>query len=77
MDLHNIIEYLYEEKARLERAIAALEEVLAAGLSQERRPQGRRGRKSMGSAERQEVSKRMKRYWASRRGDQNADLRAD
>jgi hypothetical protein len=31
------------------------------------RPKSRRGRKSMGAAERTEVSERMKKYWASRR----------
>ena len=65
------IEYLYEEKKRLERAIASLEELRRTGgqLPDEPRPPGRRGRKSMDLAEREEVSRRMKKYWASRRGD--------
>ncbi|HVX67711.1 MAG TPA: hypothetical protein VHA11_13955 [Bryobacteraceae bacterium] len=35
-------------------------------------PRGRRGRKGMSADERQKVSERMKKYWASRRGAQNA-----
>jgi hypothetical protein len=71
MDISKAIEYLYEEKKRLERAIASLEELRRTGgqLPDEPRPPGRRGRKSMDLAEREEVSRRMKKYWASRRGD--------
>ena len=69
MDLHKTIQDLYAEKEKLERVIASLEELqrvavanpLAAGRIK------RRGRKSMGSEERQEVSERMKKYWAGRR----------
>jgi hypothetical protein len=69
MDLEKAIEQLYAEKERLERVIAALEELQLSGasMSQEPRPRSRRGRKSMGAAERLEVSERMKRYWAGRR----------
>jgi hypothetical protein len=66
MELGDAIQQLQAEKQRIERAIALLEQL--------RRNQGsravalkRRGRKSMGSEERREVSARMKRYWASRR----------
>jgi hypothetical protein len=71
MDISKAIEYLYEEKKRLERAIASLEELRRTGgqLPDEPRPPGRRGRKSMDLAEREEVSRRMKKYWASRRGE--------
>jgi hypothetical protein len=69
MDLYKSIQELYEEKARLERVIASLEELqrTANGLLEAPRVAGRRGRKSMTAAERQEVSERMKNYWAARR----------
>jgi hypothetical protein len=72
MDLYKAIQQLYAEKERLERVIASLEElqrsadavpVLTAGVK-------RRGRKFMDPKERQEVSNRMKKYWASRRKEQ-------
>ena len=68
MDLSEAIQKLYAEKASLMRAIAALE-----ALQQDARMgsgalrRSGRGRKSMDPEERQEVSLRMKRYWASRR----------
>lgn len=71
MDLYKAIRELYEEKKRLEEAIASLEELLEAkavtgnlnldGLRK------RRGRKSMSAEERRIVSDRMKKYWAQRR----------
>lgn len=73
MDLYKAIQDLYAEKEKLERVIASLEELQRnAGLTPEGNPKPgkRRGRKSMGSKERQEVSERMKKYWANRR--QNA-----
>jgi hypothetical protein len=69
MDLYKAIQDLYAEKEKLERVIASLEELQRSAGSVQVLPKGmqRRGRKSMNSAERQEVSERMKRYWASRR----------
>lgn len=64
MDLYQAIQELYEEKRRLDQAIAALESqghVPAA-------PVRRRGRKSMNEDERKQVSERMRKYWESRRG---------
>ena len=64
MDLNETIRELREEHTRLSAVIAQLESLNESN----ERPQGsRRGRKSMGDAERREVSERMKRYWASRR----------
>lgn len=57
---------LRAEAARYDRAIAQLEKLLSEAASPESRPR-RRGRISMGAEERQEVSQRMKRYWAMRR----------
>jgi hypothetical protein len=69
MDLYKAIQDLYAEKEKLERVIASLEELQRSAGSVPILPKGvqRRGRKSMDSAERQEVSERMKRYWAGRR----------
>ncbi len=69
MDLYKAIQDLYAEKEKLERVITSLEELQQAGgsvpaLSGTGK---RRGRKSMDAKERQEVSERMKKYWASRR----------
>jgi hypothetical protein len=69
MDLFKAIQDLYAEKDRLERVIASLEELQKAGGSPPNRPKSpkRRGRKSMNSKERREVSERMKKYWETRR----------
>jgi hypothetical protein len=70
MDLYKAIRDLYAEKERLERVIASLEELQKKASETPVQPNSkRRGRKSMGSRERQEVSERMKKYWAGRRGE--------
>jgi len=69
MDLYKAIQDLYAEKEKLERVIASLEELqrTAGSLAVLPKPVKRRGRKSMDATERQEVSERMRRYWATRR----------
>ena len=69
MDLYKAIQDLYAEKEKLERVIASLEELqrTAGSVPVLPKPSKRRGRKSMGSSERQEVSERMRKYWAARR----------
>lgn len=69
MDLNKAIKELYVERERLDRVIASLEELqrTARRVPDLLKPAKRRGRKSMQSAERVEVSKRMRKYWASRR----------
>jgi hypothetical protein len=69
MDLYRAIRELYAEKEKLERVIASLEELQRAAGGKSPLPDSarRRGRKSMNAKERQEVSERMKRYWANRR----------
>jgi hypothetical protein len=72
MDLHKAIQELYAEKERLERVIASLEELQRSSgavpiLTESAK---RRGRKFMDPRERQEVSDRMKKYWAARRKEQ-------
>jgi len=77
MDLYKAIQDLYAEKERLERVIASLEELQRAAGDLPVAPKSakRRGRKSMSSKERQEVSERMKKYWAARRKRQQELLR--
>jgi hypothetical protein len=69
MDLYKALQELYAEKAKLERAIASLEELQRIGAGVPGTPQAakRRGRKSMNPEEREEVSRRMRKYWANRR----------
>lgn len=66
MDLSKIIAELYEEKVRLEKVIASLEQLgetaLPVSISSHRR-----GRKFMSPEERLVVSERMRRYWAGRK----------
>jgi hypothetical protein len=66
MDLTKAMRELHLEKQRIDRAIASLED-LAHDTPAPEAPGERRGRKSMGEAERRDVSARMKKYWASRR----------
>jgi hypothetical protein len=69
MDIVKALRELYNEKKRLDTAIALLEARKKAGLTPttSKNDKGRRGRKSMSPAERQEVSKRMTLYWEARR----------
>ena len=69
MDLFKAIQELYAEKERLERVIASLEELQRNAGAVPALTEGvkRRGRKFMDPKERQEVSDRMKKYWAARR----------
>ena len=77
MDLYKAIQDLYAEKEKLERVIASLEELqrTAGSVPALPKPVKRRGRKSMNSSERQEVSERMRKYWASRREQKQSDER--
>ncbi len=69
MDLNKAIQQLYAERERLERVIASLEELQrgAGAVPALTQSVKRRGRKFMDPKERQEVSDRMKKYWAARR----------
>jgi|SRR5579871_459399 len=69
MDLNSIIQGLHAEKERLENLISTLEAL--SGSDAPRR--GKRGRKSMGPLEREEVSTRMRNYWAGRRENRTND----
>ena len=68
MDIYKAIRELHAEKVRLDRVIAALEELQKRGDSSTGATvDRRRGRKSMKAEEREQVSLRMKQYWARRR----------
>ncbi len=77
MDLYKAIQDLYAEKEKLERVIASLEELQRTAGSLPAAPVSgkRRGRKSMSAKEREEVSERMKRYWANRRKKQHEQVK--
>ena len=79
MDLYKAIQELYAEKEKLERVIASLEELQrnAGALPEPPKPAKRRGRKSMNVDERQEVSERMRKYWANRRDHPKKEPSAD
>jgi hypothetical protein len=64
MDLNRAIRDLHEELDRLNQVIAAMEQFMSTGTLP---MPHRRGRKSMDEEERQQVSERMKKYWADRR----------
>ena len=65
MDVTKTLQCLHEQKRYIEQAISALENLQTGSITP--RAVERRGRKSMNAAEREEVSRRMKRYWANRR----------
>jgi hypothetical protein len=73
MDVYRIIRELVLERDRLQRIIESLEEMAPNGKAPVRADGARRrGRKSMDRAAREEVSERMKRYWAQRKADRDA-----
>jgi hypothetical protein len=67
MDLEAIIRELRDEKRRLDRLIAAFEEMEVSSTATAGLVRRHRGRKSMSPEERLAVSERMTRYWAKRR----------
>jgi hypothetical protein len=77
MDLYRIISELVQERDRLARIIESLEGIPPAGKAVPRPPAKRRGRKSMDSQGRKEVSERMKLYWEKRRNEQNKETKND
>jgi hypothetical protein len=64
MDLDKTISDLRVQRDKIDAVIQQLE-AMRDGVPM--KTHSTRGRKSMGDAERREVSARMKRYWASRR----------
>lgn len=72
MDLYRIIRELVQERNRLQRIIDSLEEMRQAPAPARTEGAKRRGRKSMDRAAREEVSERMKKYWAQRKAERIA-----
>jgi len=68
MNVDKLIQELNAEVERLKRTIGCLEELKGSSVVAGR--VSRRGRKSMGAEEREQVSARMKKYWAGRRKQQ-------
>jgi hypothetical protein len=66
MDLSKTIAELYQEKSRLDKVIASLEQ-LGEGSAPAPMIMQRRGRKFMSPQERRQVSDRMRKYWAGRK----------
>jgi len=78
MDLYRIIRELVLERDRLERIIESLEKMKPDAKPPIRiETTKRRGRKSMDRAARQEVSDRMKRYWAQRKAEKAAGAKGE
>jgi hypothetical protein len=67
LDLHKVIQFLRLERQKVDDSIAELENLQNDVVNSGDENPKKRGRKSMGPKERQEVSDRLKRYWASRR----------
>jgi hypothetical protein len=67
-DLYKIIRELVDERDKLDRIITSLDQMILSGETSAPTLK-RRGRKSMDSAARKQVSERMKRYWAKRRNE--------
>ena len=73
MDVAKILRELKAQREQLDRAIAAVEAVSGdKGTQAPTAPSMRRGRKFMTEEERKEVSRRMRRYWDSRRNQEVA-----
>lgn len=71
MDLYAVLAHLAAERKRIDDMIRALETLQERhGANGGTTSQSRRGRKFMSSEERKEVSRRMQRYWESRRAAQ-------
>lgn len=79
MDLYKVIRELVDERRRLDGIIARLERVLKEEVVRAKsppKPKKRRGRKGMNAEQRQEVSDRMRKYWAERRKSATASSTA-
>jgi hypothetical protein len=73
MDLRKTIAQLYEEKMRLDKVIAALEQLDEVPFPMPTISH-RRGRKFMSPQERRQVSERMRRYWAERKSAEQVTI---
>ncbi|MCU1261918.1 MAG: hypothetical protein JWO80_4803 [Bryobacterales bacterium] len=73
MDLIGIIRDLRDEREKLEQIIKSLEQLQIVSTKLPVPGESRVGRRSMDAEARMEVSRRMKKYWASRRRDKSAN----
>lgn len=69
MDLIKIIGELQDEREKLTQIILSLEQLNKSSVKFGGQAEPRRGRRFMDSAARSDVSDRMKKYWAARRGE--------
>jgi hypothetical protein len=77
MDLNRIIQELHRERERVLAMIQSLERMDPASRAPTRsRARKRPGRRPMNSAERQEVSRRMKLYWEQRKQQPSANIKS-
>ena len=65
MDVEELIKKLQKERSALDEIIGSLEAMRSSVMEARAAAKKRRGRKSMGMEERQVVSERIKKYWAS------------
>jgi hypothetical protein len=72
MKIGATIESLRRELDAVKASIASLERLALASSERITAKRSTRGRKSMGVAEREEVSARMRKYWAARRQGKTA-----
>lgn len=80
MDLYPILAMLLKERKRVDHLIRILESFeRGETVTEAERESRRRGRKSMSPQERKDVSRRMRKYWASRRdgGSDSVDEEID
>ncbi len=68
VDLFKAIEYLRDEKKRLDQLIESIERLGVGGVAVAAGP----GRRKMSFAQRREASARMRKYWAARRQQKSA-----
>ncbi|MGE0404792.1 MAG: hypothetical protein AB7O65_00720 [Candidatus Korobacteraceae bacterium] len=71
MDIQQILSHLRSERANIDKAIAALEQIGSGtplrGVSKNGRGGRTRGRRTMSAAARKKISEMMKARWAARR----------
>ena len=72
MNVQESIESLKRERHLLVDAVDLLDRAITTLESLTRRSEHRRGRKGMNAEERQEVSERMKKYWAGKKRGKSA-----
>lgn len=73
MDLVKIIGELRDEREKLNQIIQSLEQLNRSSVKFAGQGETRRGRRFMDADARMDVSKRMKKYWASRREENGKD----